>query len=380
MRGALAAAAVAAVLLVTGCGSDEPTAAPSESGTSRSPSTGASTSAGTSAGTSTTTGTPPGPAPSTPPAPSGAPSTPDRPKPPPVRDVLAISVDGLNTRALDGFGPDSAFGRLFREGAATLNARTEVELTVTLPNHTGMLTGRRVDADAGGHGVTWNNEVRGRTVPGPHGDGVASVFDVVHDAGGTTALFAGKDKFATFDRSWPEAIDEFEVDDSAEDLVDEVVSDLTTQRRRFTFVHLALPDSAGHASGWMSPAYLDAVAETDRLLGELLDAVDATPRLSRRLVVVLTSDHGGRPGTKSHDDVGDVEDYRVPFVVWGRGIPPADLYELNPDYADPGNGRPAYAGPQPVRNGDLANLATELLGLGPVPGSELDAGQDLDWR
>ena len=130
----------------------------------------------------------------------------------------------------------------------------------------------------------------------------------------------------------------------------------------------------------MSPAYLDAVAETDRLLGELLDTVDATPRLSKRLVVVLTADHGGTPGEKDHDDASDVEDYRIPFVVWGRGIRPADLYELNPDYADPGTGRPAYGGPQPVRNGDLANLVTELLGLGPVPGSELDADQDLDWR
>ena len=95
---------------------------------------------------------------------------------------------------------------------------------------------------------------------------------------------------------------------------------------------------------------------------------------------MLTADHGGPPGEKGHDDASDVENYRIPFVVWGRGIRPADLYELNPDYADPGTGRPAYGGPQPVRNGDLANLVTELLGLGPVPGSELDAGQDLDWR
>jgi hypothetical protein len=72
-----------------------------------------------------------------------------------------------------------------------------------------MLTGRRVDADQGGHGVTWNEELPGRTVPGPDGDGVASVFDVVHAAGGTTALFAGKDKFATFERSWPDTLDEW---------------------------------------------------------------------------------------------------------------------------------------------------------------------------
>jgi len=243
-----------------------------------------------------------------------------------------------------------------------------------------MFTGRRIDADEGGHGVTWNDDLPGRIVPGPDGNGVASVFDVVHDAGGTTALFAGKDKFATFDRSWPEAIDEFEIDTDADALVDETLSDLTTEQRRLTFLHLALPDVAGHASGWLSPAYLDAVAETDRLLGELLDTVDATPRLSKRLVVVLTADHGGLPGEKGHDDASDVEDYRIPFVVWGRGVRPADLYALNPDYADPGTGRPDYGGPQPVRNGDLANLVTELLGLGPVPGSELDADQDLDWR
>ena len=55
---------------------------------------------------------------------------------------------------------------------------------------------------------------------------------------------------------------------------------------------------------------------------------------------MLTSDHGGLPGEKAHDDADDLEDYRIPFVVWGRGVRPADLYELNPDYADPGH-RPA---------------------------------------
>jgi hypothetical protein len=33
-----------------------------------------------------------------------------------------------------------------------------------------------------------------------------------------------------------------------------------------------------------------------------------------------------------------------------------------------------------VRNGDLANVALDLLGLPPVPGSEHDSRQDLDLR
>src|SRR4051794_24570135 len=74
--------------------------------------------------------------------------------------VLAISVDGLNTEAIRRLGATGAptFHRLLTEGAATLNARTELEQNVTLPNHTGMMTSRRVDRRHGGHGVTWDDD------------------------------------------------------------------------------------------------------------------------------------------------------------------------------------------------------------------------------
>ena len=299
----------------------------------------------------------------------------------PVDSVLAISIDGLNPTALRKLGRDGtpALHQLMRQGASTLNARTEYEQTVTLPNHTGMVTGRRIDAATGGHGVTWNDD---RTVPptvqAAAGSAVTSVFNVVHDAGGSTAMFAGKTKFSLWQRSWPLAIDRAEIVESNGTLTRMLISDLAGQSRAFRFLHLSLPDVVGHARGFMSPAYLRAVHRADRLVGQVMRAVRAAAALRGHLAVVLTADHGGRgPG---HEDATKVYNYRVPFMVRGPGVDRgASLYALNPDYAAPGTSRPTYDAPsQPVRNGDLANLSLDLLGLPAVPGSEHDAGQDLD--
>jgi hypothetical protein len=301
---------------------------------------------------------------------------------PPTR-VLAISVDGLNVAAIRRLGRAGTpvLHRLLREGAGTLNARTEVEQTVTLPNHTGMVTGRRIDRRKGGHGVTWNVERPGMTVQRAAGHRVGSVFSVARRAGLSTALFTTKDKFRHFERSWPGAIDRFVLDDRNGRLVGAAIADLTATDRGFTFLHTSLPDAAGHAHGGMSRAYLASVRRTDRLLGRVLAAVDSRQALRRSLVIVLTSDHGFRPGATDHSARTALANYRVPFLVWGAGIAAADLYALNPDYADPGRSRPGYRRTrQPVRNGDVANLATDLLGLPAVRGSELDVRQDLSVR
>jgi hypothetical protein len=299
---------------------------------------------------------------------------------PSVTTVVAVSIDGLNPAALRKLGTERAptFHRLIEDGASTLNARTEVEMTETLPDHTSMLTGRRVEAAKGGHGVTWDvDRTRPATVQRAAGHRVTSVFNVVHRAGLATAMFASKEKFSLFERSWGRAIDRFTVRADNARMVRLLRRDLVHQTRAFRFVHLSAPDIAGHAHGFMSPAYLDAVSETDRLLGRVVDTIEADDTLAGNTVLIVTADHGGKgPG---HRDPTKLADYRIPFLAWGAGVEPgADLYDLNPDYRDPGRKRTTYAGGQPIRNGDLANLVTDLLGLDRVGGSELDDGQNLD--
>ncbi|MFJ9313913.1 alkaline phosphatase family protein [Pimelobacter simplex] len=301
------------------------------------------------------------------------------------KHVIAISVDGLNPRALNKLGRARTpylHQLISEQGAGTLNARAQLEMTVTLPNHTSMVTGRRIKASRGGHGVTWNDDTVTKTVQQAAGHPVSSVFDVVHAGGGTTAVYATKSKFWLFERSWPASVDKnvIKVEKNAA-VVRALRQDLARKAPSFAFLHLGKPDQMGHEYGWLSPRYLAAVATVDRLVGSVLNQVRGTPSLRSSTVVVLTSDHGGIPGTTRHSDQRNREDYRVPFAVWGAGIPRADLYRLNPTRANPGRTRPGFgAARQPIRNGELANVSLSILDLGPVPGSRWDRRQDLRWR
>ncbi|KQV65801.1 hypothetical protein ASC64_12920 [Nocardioides sp. Root122] len=293
--------------------------------------------------------------------------------------VLAISIDGMSVAAVRKLGRKQLpnLYKFMKAGASTMNARTEREMTVTLPNHTGMVTGRRIEAATGGHGVTWNDDrLTPNTVQEAAGHDVASVFTAVDAAGGSTALFAAKTKFTLWQRSWPDAIDRTTINDDNAELVDELIADLG-EDRDFRFLHLSPPDVAGHAHGWMSKPYLRAVRTSDRLVGRVVAAVGSDPVRKAGTTILLTSDHGGHG--PSHDNARLLDDYRIVFMARGSAVDKGvDLYAINPTYKDPGKRRTTYgAKRQPVRNGMVANLALDLLDLPPVTDSEFDVLQDL---
>lgn len=309
--------------------------------------------------------------------------------------VILISIDGLRPDAVTTSGPEK-LPNLYRfrdEGAWTDNARTDRDYTLTLPNHTTILTGRGVSG-APGHSWSTNSD------PGPnetrhtnHGSYVASVFDVAHDNGLRTGAYVSKSKFSIYDQSYDEfggaeditgpdngkdKIDMYRFHENSEILVDDFISVMRTDPFHSSLLHLLDPDAHGHGTGWMRPDYLESVGEVDRLRGRLFDLAENAPVLKGNTTIIVTSDHGGTG--YGHSDSGVVEHYVIPFYTWGKGVTRGiDLYTSTAhSRLDPQFHRTTYTtAVQPIRNGDVADLALSLLGLGTVSGSTINTGEKL---
>lgn len=313
--------------------------------------------------------------------------------------VIHISVDGLRPdylQTLIDSGTAPNFKRFQTEGAWTTNARTDYTHTITLPNHTSMLTGRPVLQPTGmpsltNHGYTDNGDPAPTTTlynftnPDYY---KASSFDVAHDAGLSTALFASKNKFIIYDQSYNastgaehthgrDKIDRFFAPEATATMQAQFLTDLAANHFNYTFLHYADTDDAGHGNGWGSPTWNNALITIDGYLGQLFNLIANDAAFTGRTVIILSSDHGGS-GT-GHSTARDPKNFTIPFFVWGAGVSHGDLYAINSiTRTNPSTTRPDYnAAGQPIRNGDGGNLALSLLGLGPIPGSLINADQSL---
>ena len=116
----------------------------------------------------------------------------------------------------------------------------------------------------------------------------------------------------------------------------------------------------------------------DEQLGRLIDFVNADPTLAENTAIILTTDHGGFGN--GHGDTTNPEIFTIPLYIWIAGEQVGEeLYDLNSaTRLDPGASAPDYSGTlQPIRNGEVGNLALDLLGLPPIPGSVLNSSFDL---
>jgi predicted AlkP superfamily pyrophosphatase or phosphodiesterase len=249
--------------------------------------------------------------------------------------VILVSIDGLRPDAVAAFDAPT-LQKLIREGSFTLRAST-ITPSTTLPSHTSMLTGVPPER----HGVLWNNVL---DAPSDHID-QKTVFGVARASGYVTAAFFSKPKFQPLQQA--DALDYTQAPRGwwgswkSSRTVADVEQYLTASRPNLLFVHLADPDQAGHASGWMSEAYGRAVRDTDAAVARLLSACDGAFGKGEYTVIV-TADHGGHD--RGHGSA-DPRDVTIPWIVWGRGVKTTELRGVS------------------IRTMDTASTILWLLGL-----------------
>lgn len=322
----------------------------------------------------------------------------------PFDHVVVLSIDGLRPDAVaHALDLGRAGFTALLKGPHTLEARTDPDSTVTMPNHVGMVTGRLF---RGPQGHNWLPNVllptiaEGGTLHAAHGSYVPSMWDVAHDHGLMTAMLASKGKFILFDNSFREEQgrpDATGADDGTrkidlvgfalrgEGVIRKVMAfldDAAAQgRRSLSFIHLADTDVTGHVRAWdMTPGslYLACVDRMDALVDRLVRHIEANPALRGRTAIVMTSDHGGGAPPSSHTVPESPLNFRIPFVVWGGDGEPVDLYAISPSRTRPApTERMTATGGSPIRNADAGNCALWLLGLPPIPTSTVGVEQDL---
>jgi hypothetical protein len=318
--------------------------------------------------------------------------------------VIAISVDGMGSNYFSPLAATNSLPNMeamIAQGASTLNARDDANVAVTLPNHTDMVTGRPQNSypaqGIAGHNWTLNGYPDGSytTLAQKNGSYEYSVFDVAHDNGLRTGMWATKSKFALFTTSYNAtngAVDTTGVDNgrnkldtgyvveaaSAATMANAFITSMTANPTNYSFLHFQDPDAAGHSYNWGSTQYNTALMNVDTQIGNIMAMVNSNPQLAGKTTIIVSADHGGHSNT--HGDTTNPLDYTIPFLVWGAGVSSGDLYAMNlTTRTSPGTANPDFANIiNPVRNGEMANLGLELLGLGAIPGSSINFAQNLN--
>lgn len=250
--------------------------------------------------------------------------------------VIIVVFDGMRPDAISAISTP-ILHRLAKEGSASFTAQT-VFPSKTLPALTSLATG----VDPATHGVTTNNPFDLLLFNSE------TLFSLAKERNFSTgAIVSKKDvaplavpsiiEYARFPKRvkyWP---------------LDRVVTefrDILSERAvHVLFVHFNEPDITGHAYGWMSKKYLNAVKKADHALGEIVKIADKMLG-EKSYTLIITADHGGHGrghGTR------DPHDMTIPFIVWGKDV--EKYIRLT----------------EPVSILDVTPTALWLLGISPPP-------------
>ncbi|MCB9644722.1 MAG: alkaline phosphatase family protein [Myxococcales bacterium] len=235
-----------------------------------------------------------------------------------ARRLFLISWDGAKAsvmREMMKRGKLPAVSELLREGLGTFSARTVIP-SLTLPSHTSMLTGLKVEH----HGVRWNSFQKRRGAI--H---VPTILDLMSKDGLAAGFFVSKKKLMHLVQKRDRYL-VFRRHAHALDVLAGLLSHLQQHPLRFVFWHLRDPDRAGHWFGWGNEVRSPAVAPSSAYRRALVRSDESLGRLVRYLrerkwwdetALILTADHGGHDRTHG---TAHPQDRHIPWILGGGAL------------------------------------------------------------
>lgn len=233
--------------------------------------------------------------------------------------VIIIGVDGLS---VDGVSTARVprLRELMARSAWTLKARG-VMPTLSSPNWASAINGAGPEQ----HGITSNGYFRHKVEFQPvclTEDGkYPTVFGLLRAAypASRIAVFHDWDGFADLlEKRAPDVLRHVA---GAAKTTAAAIAYWAANRPALMFLHLDNVDHTGHAHGWFSKEYYQAVADADGYVGQVLDMVDA---LSARqsTYILVTSDHGGVGHSHGKNSLAELQ---IPWILAGPGVTPAQI-------------------------------------------------------
>jgi predicted AlkP superfamily pyrophosphatase or phosphodiesterase len=258
--------------------------------------------------------------------------------------VLVIGVDGLSPEGLKRAATPN-IDRLIRAGSVTWTARA-VMPTSSSSNWASMIMGAGPEQ----HGITSNDWQPDKfaippTVKGPGGL-FPTMFLLLRQQRPEARIAAYYDWDGLGRLMEPGIAQVQKHVKGPEAAARATAAWIREHRPHLCFLQLDHVDGAGHKSGWISPEYDRAVELTDRLVGELMAALEAAG-IREKTAVLITSDHGGLEKKHGGDTLAEIQ---IPLVFSGEGIRAGRVIE------------------GPVNVYDVAPTVVELLGLKAHPG------------
>ena len=216
--------------------------------------------------------------------------------------VLLILVDGMRADSLENI-PQAQ--RILQKSAYTLKA-TSVVPSVTLPCHISLFH----SVDPARHGTTTN-------VYMPQVRPIKGLCEVLKEHGKICASFYGWEELRDIAR--PGSLDYSyycsgrhigrEAMNNA--IADEAIRHLNRGYTDFAFLYFGYTDWAGHAYGWMSDGYMQAMKNSWENIERVIDS------LPDDFAVLITADHGGHDRTHGTEMP---EDMLIPFIALKKNL------------------------------------------------------------